>query len=158
MRFGKIALLVFIICTLCLSIKSVSPQTGKIIHKGKVYVPAYSSVFHNDLRWDFKLSITLSIHNVDIKNKITIDSIQYYDTSGKLIQRYINNKKIILRPLETHNLGIKETDDRGGVGACFIIKWYAHLKVNKPIIETIMISTRGQQGISFTSRGVTIDE
>jgi hypothetical protein len=158
MRFKKITLMVFIIYTLCLSIKSASTQTGSIIQKETVYVPAYSSIFHGKLKWEFNLSITLSIHNIDMKNKIIIDSIDYYNTSGKLIHRYTDNKKIILNPLETYNLGIKETDDRGGIGANFIIKWYAHSKVKKPIIETIMIGTRGQQGISFTSRGVTIDE
>ncbi len=158
MKFKKYALLFLIMCTLCLSIKSVSPQSGNIIQKETVYVPAYSSIFHDDLKWEFKLSITLSIHNIDLKNKIIFDSIDYYNTSGKLIHRYINKNKIILQPLETYNLGIKETDDRGGIGANFIIKWHAQSKVKKPIIETIMISTRGQQGISFTSRGVTIDD
>ena len=135
-----------------------SPLSGNMTQKETVYVPAYSSIYHSDLKWKFNLSITLSIHNIDLKNKIIIESIDYYNTAGKLIYNYIKSDKIILNPLETYNLGIKETDDRGGIGANFIIKWYSQSKANRPIIETIMIGTKGQQGISFTSRGVAIND
>jgi hypothetical protein len=36
--------------------------------------------------------------------------------------------------------------------------WKSLEKVTEPIVETIMISTRTQQGISFTSRGQAIQE
>jgi hypothetical protein len=75
-----------------------------------------------------------------------------------LIHKYIGKKHLELKSLETYNLGIKETDNRGGVGANFIVKWHSYSKVNNPVIETIMIGNRDQQGISFTSRGVTISE
>jgi hypothetical protein len=124
--------------------------------KGAVYVPAYSSIFHGELKWELDLAVTLNIHNTDLKNGIIIDSIDYYNTSGKIINSFIKDKKIILKPMETYNVGIKESDLGGGIGANFIIKWHAKSKVNEPLIETIMIGTRGQQGISFTSRGVTV--
>jgi hypothetical protein len=139
------------------SLQVVSRSTG-IVKKETVYVPAYSSIFHGDLKWEFNLSITLSIHNVDLKNKIIISSIDYYNSSGKLIHQYIASRHLELKPLETYNLGIKETDARGGVGASFIVKWHSYSKANSPIIEAIMISTRGQQGLSFTSRGIIISE
>ena len=135
-----------------------SPQSAHVIQNEAVYVPAYSSIFHSDLQWKFNLAVTLSIHNVDLKNVINIDSIDYYNTSGMIIQSYIIKDAIVLKPLETYNLGIREADNRGGVGANFIVRWHAATKVNRPIIETIMIGTKGQQGISFTSRGVAIFE
>jgi len=141
----------------CTSLQVVS-QSESIVEKGTVYVPAYSSIFHGDLKWEFNLSITLSIHNIDLKNNILISSIDYYNSSGKLLHKYIDKKTLELKPLETYNLGIKETDESGGIGANFIVKWHSYSKVNSPIIETVMISTRGQQGLSFTSRGVTISE
>ncbi len=141
----------------CASLQA-GTKSGKIVKKQTVYVPAYSSIFHSDLKWELNLSITLSIHNVDLKNKIIISSIDYYNSSGKLIHKYINSRHLELKPLETYNLGIKETDTRGGVGANFIVKWQSYSEVKKPVIESIMIGTRGQQGISFTSRGVTISE
>ncbi len=152
------ALLIVVICSLFVSIQSATPQVKNKVQNNTVYVPAYSSVYHSDLKREINLSVTLSIHNIDMKNRITIDSIDYYNTSGKIIYSYIKDKKIILQPLETYSLGIKETDNSGGIGANFIIKWSAQSKANQPIIETIMISTKGQQGISFTSRGVAVDE
>ncbi|MBN2039922.1 MAG: DUF3124 domain-containing protein [Spirochaetes bacterium] len=133
-------------------------QQVNLIQKGTFYVPAYSSIYHNDLKWDYNLTITLSIHNTDLKNKIIIAAIEYYNSSGKLIQKYINKENTIINPLETCNIGIKERDIRGGIGANFIVKWHAAGKVNIPVIETIMISTKGQQGLSFTSRGVLIED
>lgn len=48
---------------------------------------------------------------------------------------------------------VKESDSRGGPGASFIVNWKADHSVNPPIIESVMIGTQGQQGLSFTSRG-----
>lgn len=74
-----------------------------------------------------------------------------------MIHKYIE-KNLELKPLETYNLGIKETDTREGLGANFIVKLYSYSKANNHVIETIMIGTKGQQGISFTTRGATICE
>ncbi len=125
---------------------------------GTVYVPAYSSIFHSNLRQDLDLAVTLSIHNIDRKNHIIIDVINYYNTEGSLRQKYVDKAAVTLRPLQTYNLGIRETDRRGGIGANFIVRWRSKSPVNRPVIESIMISTKGQQGISFSSRGVTILE
>jgi hypothetical protein len=53
---------------------------------------------------------------------------------------------------------VPEKDKAGGSGANFIVKWNGENLVSPPVIETIMISTRMQQGISFTSRGQVIEE
>ncbi len=53
---------------------------------------------------------------------------------------------------------MKESDLRGGSGANFIVKWKADVPANRPIIEAVMIGARGQQGISFTSRGEEVIE
>jgi hypothetical protein len=53
---------------------------------------------------------------------------------------------------------VKVYDKRGGPGANFIVKWQSDNKVNQPIIEGIIISTKGQQGISFICPGKIISE
>jgi hypothetical protein len=53
---------------------------------------------------------------------------------------------------------VKESEKKGGSGANFIVKWNSDTEVTEPIIESVMISTSGQQGISFTSRGQAIEE
>lgn len=125
--------------------------------RATVYVPVYSSVYHSDLKGQIHLAVTLSIHNIDYNNAIVIDSILYYNADGRVIHDY-SKDKIVLKPMETYNLGIKESDKRAGVGANFIVKWHSRYQVDAPLIETIMIGTRGQQGISFTSRGVVIKD
>jgi hypothetical protein len=147
-----------LIITLSIFNFDISAQLNSPAVKETVYVPAYSSIFHGDLKWEFNLTVTLSIHNTDMKNKIIINTIDYYNTAGKIIRSYIKDNMITLNPLETYTLCIKETDVTGGVGANFIVKWSSPLKSNRPVIETIMIGSRQQQGISFTSRGVAIDE
>jgi hypothetical protein len=122
-----------------------------------VYVPAYSSIFHGNNFKALDLAVTLSIRNTNLKNPITISKVNYYDNSGKLIKQYITGLRKI-NPLETVNFVIRESENTGDTGANFIIKWQAGKKVNPPLIESVMIGTSGQQGISFASRGITIDE
>ncbi|MBM9531452.1 DUF3124 domain-containing protein [Desulfoprunum benzoelyticum] len=47
---------------------------------------------------------------------------------------------------------IPQDDSSGGSGANFIVKWQAAAPANPPIVETVMIGTQSQFGISFTSR------
>ena len=51
---------------------------------------------------------------------------------------------------------IDEHDTSGGTGANFVIKWSSTNLNVAPIFEGIMISTNGQQGISFSTIGVSI--
>lgn len=158
MKTLRSSLSVFLVIALCLvSHGSLFAQRKVASRKATVYVPAYSSIFHGDLKWEFNLTVVLSIHNTDLKNKLILDVIDYYDSSGKIIRSYIKGGQV-LNPLETYTIGIKETDRSGGVGANFIVKWRSPAEINQPVIETIMIGTREQQGISFTSRGVVIEE
>lgn len=53
---------------------------------------------------------------------------------------------------------VKESDTSGGSGANFVVKWNAETSVNPPVIESVMIGTQYQQGISFTSRGQIISD
>jgi hypothetical protein len=69
-----------------------------------------------------------------------------------VLKKYIDNPSI-LNPLESLRYVIPQHDESGGSGANFMVKWQSDKFVNPPIIESIMIGTQSQQGISFTSRG-----
>ena len=103
----------------------------------------------------FLLTVTLSIRNIDPKHQIKITIVDYYETQGKLQQKYLD-KPIILNPLESTRYIIPERDKDGGSGANFIVEWQSEKLVNPPIVESIMISTKSSQGVSFTSRGQVI--
>jgi hypothetical protein len=120
-----------------------------------VYVPIYSHVYGGDRESPFYLTAMLSIRNTDLKQAITVLSADYYDSSGKLLTGYAKSS-FAVKPLASMRYVIKESDKAGGSGACFIVKWTSDQPVNPPIIESIMIGTRNQQGVSFTSRGQAI--
>jgi hypothetical protein len=117
-----------------------------------VYVPAYSHIYSVHGEKPFLLTVTLSIRNIDPKNSIKIISADYYETKGKLIKNYIE-KPVVLKPLEAIRYVVPRKDESGGSGANFLVEWLSDKKVNPPIIESIMISTQMQRGVSFTSRG-----
>lgn len=122
-----------------------------------VYVPAYSHIYHGDKDAPFYLTVTLSIRNTDPVHPITIVSVDYFNTEGKLLRSYLEGE-VKLSPMGSTRYVVKESDKDGGSGANFIVKWRSEAKVTVPIIETVMISTVTQQGISFTSRGQAIEE
>jgi hypothetical protein len=117
-----------------------------------IYVPAYSHIYSGDKERPFLLTVTLSIRNINPKHQIKIILVDYYETQGKLLKKYID-KPITLKPLESLRYIIPEKNKSGGSGANFIVEWQSDKFVNPPIIESIMIGTQTQQGISFTSRG-----
>ncbi len=120
-----------------------------------IYVPAYSHIYSGNDERPFLLTVTLSIRNIDPKHAITITEVDYYETQGKCLKVYLD-KPVTLKPLESIRYIIPEYDKSGGSGANFIVAWKADKLVNPPIVETIMIGTKTQQGISFTSRGRVI--
>lgn len=122
-----------------------------------VYAPAYSHIYHGDKERPFDLAVTLSIRNTDLVHPITLISVEYYNTDGKRVRGYLEGE-LRLGALSSTRFVVSESDKSGGSGACFIVRWKSDAKVTEPVIETIMISTRTQQGLSFSSRGQVIAE
>lgn len=127
----------------------------KLSKQQTIYVPAYSHIYSGDKESHFLLTVTLSIRNIDPNHQIKLTTADYYETQGKLLKKFIENP-IILKPLESLRYVIPERDKSGGSGANFIVEWESDNMVNPPIVETIMIGTQNQQGVSFTSRGQEI--
>lgn len=134
------------------------PAAVHAASKGQtVYVPGYSHIYSGDMARPFYLAVTLSIRNTDPHSAMTITQVDYYDSDGKLLTRYLD-KPVNLAPLAATRFIVKESDKSGGSGANFIVTWKAKGQISQPLMESIMISTRAQQGISFTSRGQVIRE
>jgi hypothetical protein len=123
------------------------------LSKGQiVYVPAYSHIYSGNREQAFLLTVTLSIRNVDLAHPIRVTKVDYYETQGRLLRKYLE-KSVTLKPLESTRYIVPQKDETGGSGANFIVEWQSDEAVNPPIIESVMIGTQSQQGISFTSRG-----
>lgn len=135
---------------------SVFAEESLPLSKGQsIYVPVYSHIFISNREQRFLLTVTLSIRNIDVRHSITITSVDYYDTQGKLIKKYLNHA-VNLNVLQSIHYIVPQKDDKGGVGANFLVSWQSQNPVNPPIVESVMIGAEGQQGISFTSRGQAI--
>ncbi len=122
-----------------------------------VYVPIYSHIYSGVKGRPFDLAATLSIRNTNTQSPITLTSVKYYDSDGKLVKDYLKEPQQ-LRSLVSTRYIITEGDKSGGSGANFMVVWKSDQKVNPPIIEAVMIGTHSGQGISFVSRGQVIKE
>ena len=122
-----------------------------------VYVPIYSHIYSGLKGRPFSLAATLSIRNTDPKHAITLVSVKFYDSDGKLVKAYLD-KPGQLKAMASTRYILTEADTGGGSVANFLVEWKSQTKVNPPLIEGVMIGTRSGQGISFVSRGQVIDE
>jgi hypothetical protein len=149
-------ILLFVLFSQALVQAESKPKIGA--SKGQsVYVPIYSQIYSGVQQHPFFLTATISIRNTDLEWPITVTAADYIDSSGNLIKMYIE-KPFSLNPISSRFYVVPQSDKSGGSGASFIIKWKADREVSPPIIESIMIGTQNQQGISFTSRGQVILE
>ncbi len=153
----KPVLIVFVLLTLMSGFITRTADADMRLYKGQtVYVPVYSHIYSGDREQPFYLAATLSIRNTDTKHAITLTAVDYYDSDGKFLKHYLE-KALPLNAMATRRYVVPESDKSGGSGAKFIIKWQSGEPVAEPLIESVMISTKTQQGISFTSRGRVLE-
>jgi hypothetical protein len=132
------------------SLTDVPPQPLSVT--GSVYVPVYSSVSISQGRVRADFSATLSIHNVSRDKPLVLRQIAYFDTSGKLVQAYLD-KPVALKPFATVEIFIPQNDVRGGTGANFVVDWGADGPIAEPIVEALMLGGIGNAQYAFISQG-----
>ena len=95
--------------------------------KGTSYLSVYSEVYSETEHRTHNLTSTISMRNTNLKDTIYINKAEYFDTKGSPIRTYFD--------LPIH------------------IKPNSH----EPYFEGVMISTSGQQGLSFTTQGQRVE-
>jgi len=120
-----------------------------------IYVPIYSDIYIDQQNVKAPLSATLSIRNTSFSDSLFISKIDYYNTDGKLVRKFIKNP-ISLTPMASLNYVIEKYDDTGGHGANFIVDISAKNRDIRPIIQAIMIGQHGNKGIAFSTDGYSI--
>jgi hypothetical protein len=136
------------------------PVTGRdlrVVTGQTVYVPAYSEVFFGSEDTSADLAVTLAIHNTDFNSPIIIQSVRYYDTDGNVVLDYVEDP-VEISPLATSGFLVEEGDRSGGWGSNFVVEWVAEEPVHEPLIEALMVSTVGLNGISMISLGRVISQ
>jgi hypothetical protein len=122
-----------------------------------VFVPAYSEVAQSTANQRLEMTVTLAIHNSDLNESIIINSVRYYDTNGTLIRDFVESP-VSLAPMATTGFIIGAREPDGGWGANFLVEWGAPTAVYEPVIEALMVSGLGTDGVSFISPGRVVSE
>lgn len=165
-------LLIFLCCHIFLScentkeIKDIDPvnwknRTVKLpetesLKKGQSYLSVYSKIYSITEHRTISLTVTVSLRNVSTLHEIYLLKADYYNTKGDLIRTYFD-EPISLKPMETIEIVINEKDEHGGSGANFVFDWAIKNENDpEPYFEAVMISTSGQQGISFLTQGIKL--
>ncbi len=170
--FGTLFALLFIVLLVVINVatqvedideklKYMPPQdnpdtiTPKAVAAGQsVYVPVYSHIYAKGGK-PVLLAATLSIRNTDPDKEISIASVRYYDTNGKLVKDHLEHS-VMLKPLATAEFLVAQKEIEGGSGANFIVEWVSAEKVNQPVIEAVMIGSEDRARISFVRPGIAI--
>jgi hypothetical protein len=135
------------------TLKPVALDSKKIVAGQTIYVPVYSYIYHYDTQNQvINLATTLSIRNTDLRHPVIITKIDYYDTSGKLIKKILENPSE-LSAMASADYFLPRNEVSGGLGANFLVEWVAEDLIFTPIVEAIMVSTESGRGLSFVSPG-----
>jgi len=153
----KIILPILIVFSMICMTSNFAFSEVKLTQGQTVYVSAYPHVFMGPREHIYALAVTLVIRNTDLSLPISVTTVDYYDTQGKLTKKFLSNP-VTLNPMASTYIHIKEKDTSGGIGSNFIVRWKAERKVNTPVIEAVMIGEKSGQGISFISPGQEISE
>ena len=122
-----------------------------------LYVPSYTS-FIGAGGHVFEAKPTIFFHNTDQNNPINIVRLDFYNTSGKLVEKYLQQPKKLNANAATR-INIKEfLKGEEGSGAHFIIQWQADHKVVEPLVQTWFVGAVGTRGYSYTSPARIIQE
>lgn len=136
----------------------VETDTLKLKYFETDYLPIYSSIYYQDGTKRFPITATVSIRNTSMIDSAFILSAKYYDSYGrKLLHSYLDST-LLLSPLESIELVVEEKETEGGAGANFIIEWAATRYSDQLMIQSIMIGTYSQQGISFLTEAKVIKQ
>lgn len=132
--------------------RMVDHPLNELLTHGTTYLSVYSQIYSQSEHRTHDLTVTVSMRNTTLADTVFIEKAEYFDTSGKSIRTYFD-QPIFIAPMETVEIVIDEMDKEGGTGANFLFNWRIKPESNEPLFEGVMISTSGQQGLSFTTQG-----
>jgi hypothetical protein len=99
----------------------------------------------------------VSIRNTDAARSIRIASVRYFGNEGEPRDDFVAEPGV-LGPMASTEVGIRQSELRGDMGANLVVEWRSSVPVTPPLVEAVMVGVSGTQGFSFTSRAVVLDE
>jgi len=134
------------------------PAAGEVrLVKGQtLYIPSPTSFMAGT--HSFNVRATIFLHNTDPTNSIQITSVDFYNSAGKLVEKYLS-QPLTLAPLAATRINVKEPlEGEEGMAAHFIIQWQSEARVVEPLISGLVTGVSGTRGYSFTTQPRIIKE
>ena len=103
-----------------------APVRGQLL-----YVPVYSEVPFGNKGFTLKLTATLSVRNLDQRQSIRLNRVDYYSATGARIRAYLE-QPLTLKPLSSVEFILRESDVSGGISASFLVDWSAGQPTRRP--------------------------
>jgi hypothetical protein len=128
----------------------------KLVKGQTLYLPVATSYVTDE--YSFNVNATIFIHNADPDHAINIVKMDFYNTSGKLVETYLQ-QPLKLNPSAGTRLHVKNTvTGEEGTAAHFVIQWQADTKVVEPLVRGLLMGARGTRGYSFDTTPRIVQE
>jgi hypothetical protein len=128
----------------------------KLVKGQTLYIPSPTSFVAGT--YSFNVRATVYIHNTDPTNAINITGIDFYNSGGKLVEKYVT-EPVKLNALAATRVNVKQPlEGEDGMAAHFVIKWQSEHKVVEPLINGWFTGVSGTRGFSFTTSPRIIQE
>ena len=132
--------------------RTIAYSLSDSLETGETYLSIYSQIYSITEHRKHDLTVTVSMRNTHRTDTAYLTRAEYFDTHGVPVRTYFDSP-IFLAPLETVEIVINGVDRQGGTGGNFLFDWKINPSSHEPLFEAIMISTLGQQGLSFSTQG-----
>jgi hypothetical protein len=128
----------------------------KLVKGQTLYIPSPTSFMAGT--HSFNVRATVFIHNTDPTNAITLTGIDFYNSGGKLEEKYLT-QPLKLNALAATRVNVRQPlEGEDGMAAHFVIQWQADQKVVEPLINGWSTGVSGTRGFSFTTYPRIIQE
>jgi Protein of unknown function (DUF3124) len=119
----------------------------KLVKGQTLYLPISTS-YINDA-YSFTVNATIFIYNTDPDHAINIVKMDFYDTSGQMVEAYLR-QPLKLNPSAGTRIHVRHSvSGEAGMAAHFVIQWQAETKVVEPLVRGLLLGARGTRGYSF---------
>jgi len=128
----------------------------KLVKGQTLYLPCSTNFI--TANYPFNIKAAIFIYNTDPQHAITIDKLDFYNSSGKFVKKYLEHPLKLEPSAGTYRRIKNPVQGEAGAAAHFIVQWQAQTKVVQPIIRCLMLGARGNRGYTFVSPARVIHE
>ena len=125
-----------------------------------IFVPVYRGFYqiYGTARDSYALTGTCFLFNIDSKQTVEILSIDFHNSSGKLLKKLIE-PPLLVKPRHSTEITMQpRTQLEEDCASYLIVRWKSSQPANTPIVEVLMVGQVMNRGISFSTRGYEVKE